>query len=202
MRLLIGTNNAGKVVEISEALAGLPVEIVTPKDLKMKEVPPETGSTFEENAILKARFFHERSGLPTVADDSGIIVEALQDELGLHTRRWGAGPDATDQEWIEFFLDRMKKEKNKRARFVCVLAYVDQRGTTSTFEGDCDGVITDTLEAEYLDGLPISGCFKTDGYDRVFSALSIDQKNSTSHRGRAAGKLAEYLKGTLEGNGR
>jgi XTP/dITP diphosphohydrolase len=194
MRLLIGTNNAGKIIEIGEALADLAVDIVTPKILDIKEAPPETGSTFEENAILKARFFHGRSGLPTVADDSGIIVEALQDELGLHTRRWGAGPYASDQEWIEFFLDRMKKEKNKRARFVCVLAFVDQSGAVQTFEGECQGMITDTLEADYLEGLPISACFKPDGFDRVFSGLSIEQKNSTSHRGRAAGKFAEYLK--------
>ncbi len=194
MQLLIGTNNAGKVIEIGEALAGLPLEIITPKDLKIDEALPETGSSFEENAILKARFFHERSGLPTVADDSGIIVEALSDELGLHTRRWGAGPDASDQEWIDFFLHRMRKEKNRRARFVCVLAYVDPSGNVQTFEGDCDGIITDTLEADYLSGLPISGCFRPDGYDRVFSALSIDQKNSTSHRGRATKKFAEYLK--------
>ena len=193
MQLLIGTNNAGKVIEIGEALANLPITIITPKKLEIAEAPPETGSTFEENAILKAKFFHERSGLPTVADDSGIIVEALQNELGLHTRRWGAGPDASDQEWIAYFLNRMKKEKNKRARFVCVLAYVDQSGEVRTFEGDCDGVITDTLEAGYLHGLPISGCFKPDGYDRVFSALSIDQKNSTSHRGKAAQKFATFL---------
>ena len=88
MQLLIGTNNAGKVIEIGEALANLPITIITPKKLEIAEAPPETGSTFEENAILKAKFFHERSGLPTVADDSGIIVEALQNELGLHTRRW------------------------------------------------------------------------------------------------------------------
>ncbi|MDD5055952.1 MAG: non-canonical purine NTP pyrophosphatase [Candidatus Peribacteraceae bacterium] len=194
MRLLIGTNNAGKVIEIGEVLAGLQLEIVTPKVLGIKESPPESGSTFQENAILKAKFFHDRSGLPTVADDSGIIVVALQDELGLHTRRWGAGPDASDQEWIEYFLERMKKEKNKRARFVCVLAYVDLSGNVLTFEGDCQGVITDTLEANYLKGLPISACFKPDGFDRVFSALSIEQKNSTSHRGKASKKFASFLR--------
>lgn len=193
MRLLIGTNNAGKIIEIGEALADLAVDIVTPKTLDIKAAPPETGATFEENAILKAKFFHDRSGLPTVADDSGIIVEAIEDELGLHTRRWGAGPDASDQEWIEYFLDRMRHEENKRARFVCVLAYVDQGGEVRTFEGDCSGVITDTLEAEYLEGLPISACFRPDGFDRVFSALSIEQKNSTSHRGRAAQKFASFL---------
>lgn len=193
MHLLLGTNNAGKVTEISEVLSGLPIALVTPRDLGIDDQPAETGTTFAENALQKARFYFERAGLPTVADDSGIIVEALKNELGLHTRRWGAGPDASDQEWITYFLQRMKKEKNKRAHFVCVLAYIDRHGAEHLFEGRCDGVITESLEADYLPGLPISACFRPDGYDRVFSALSIEQKNSTSHRGKATQAFADFL---------
>jgi XTP/dITP diphosphohydrolase len=194
MKLLIGTNNPGKIIEISDVLKGLPLEIIHPNHLKIKEAPPETGETFEENALQKARFYFEKTQLPTVADDSGIIVEALKDELGLHTRRWGAGPEASDTEWIAHFLDRMKEEENKRAAFVCVLAYVDPLGATYTFEGRCEGIITPTLEADYLPGLPISACFKPDGHSSVFSALSLEQKNSTSHRGRATQQLANFLK--------
>ncbi|MDD5041799.1 MAG: non-canonical purine NTP pyrophosphatase [Candidatus Peribacteraceae bacterium] len=135
--------------------------------------------------------FHD--GLPTVADDSGIIVEALKDELGIHTRRWGAGPEATDSEWIAHFLKRMKEEQNRRAAFVCVLAYVDPLGATYTFEGRCEGIITPALEADYLPGLPISACFQPEGHSHVFSALTVEQKNSTSHRGKAAQKLRDYL---------
>ncbi|MDD5739193.1 MAG: non-canonical purine NTP pyrophosphatase [Candidatus Peribacteraceae bacterium] len=194
MDLLIGTNNAGKIIEISEVLKGLPIQIVSPKHLKMNETPPETGKTFEANAIEKARFYFEKTQLPTVADDSGIIVEALKDELGIHTRRWGAGPQATDSEWIAHFLERMKEEENKRAAFVCVLAYVNPLGVTYTFEGRCEGIITPTLEADYLPGLPISACFRPEGHSRVFSSLTIEQKNSTSHRGRATHLLAEHLR--------
>jgi len=197
MRLLLGSNNEGKIIEISEALEGLPVKIVSPKHLAIADVPEEAGESFAENATAKARFYFERAKLPTIADDSGIIVEALADELGLHTRRWGAGPAASDEEWIAYFLKRMKQEKNKRARFVCVLAYVDPAGTTYTFEGRCEGIITPTLEAGYLPGLPISACFRPDGFDRVFSALTIEQKNSTSHRGRAAQQLRQHLTSTL-----
>lgn len=194
MDLLIGTNNPGKVVEISEVLKGLPLTVLTPSHLEISEMPSETGETFEANAREKARFYFERTQLPTVADDSGIIVEALKDELGIHTRRWGAGPEATDAEWIAHFLERMKEEENRRAAFVCVLAYVDPLGAAYTFEGRCDGIITHTLEADYLPGLPISACFKPEGHSHVFSALSIEQKNSTSHRGRASAKLAAHLK--------
>ncbi|MDD5751311.1 MAG: non-canonical purine NTP pyrophosphatase [Candidatus Peribacteraceae bacterium] len=197
MQLLLGSNNEGKIIEITEVLRELPVKIVTPKHVNITDAPDEAGLTFEENAIEKARFYFDRSGLPTVADDSGIIVEALENELGLHTRRWGAGPAASDEEWIAYFLDRMKREKNKRARFVCALAYIDSFGATYTFEGRCEGVITPTLEADYLLGLPISACFKPDSHSAVFSALTIEQKNSTSHRGKATRKFVEHLRNSL-----
>ena len=193
MQLLIGTKNTGKIIEISEALSGLSIECIDPRSLGINEDPEETGLTFTENALQKAHFYHERSGLPTLADDSGIIVEALEKELGIHTRRWGAGANASDQEWIDYFLKRMEKERNKRARFVCVLAYIDANGKAHLFEGTCDGVITNTLEAEYLTGLPISACFKPHGHDLVYSAMSTVQKNSSSHRGKALGAFRKFL---------
>lgn len=193
MRLLLGTNNPGKVIEIKEVIADLPVEIITPKDLGIEGNPEEHGDTYHANAQLKARYFYEATKLPTIADDSGIVVEALEEELGVHTRRWGAGPEASDEQWIAHFLHRMKKEKNKRARFECHLVYIDENGAMHSFEGRCDGHITETLEADYLPGLPISACFKPEGFDRVFSGLSLEQKNSTSHRGRAALQFRKHI---------
>jgi len=165
--------------------------------VEIHDDPEETGSTFEENAVKKARFYYDRSKIPTIADDSGIIIEALENELGVHTRRWGAGPKASDEEWIEHFLDRMKDEPNKNARFMCNLAYIDQDGALHTFEGRCKGVITESLEAEYLPGLPISACFRPEGFKNVFSALSIDEKNAVSHRGRAVWQLRNFLNDQL-----
>jgi len=121
-QILIGSNNKGKFIEISEVLQNIAVKLVQPMDLGISEDPSETGETFEENAAQKANFYHEKAKIPTLADDSGIIIEALQDELGIHTRRWGAGPQASDEEWIEYFLKRMKQESNKRAHFICSLA--------------------------------------------------------------------------------
>lgn len=193
MKLLIGTKNRGKFIELSEVLAIDGLELIQPDAVGIDVDPEETGDTFEANALQKARYYFERSNLPTVADDSGIIVEALVNELGIHTRRWGAGADASDDEWVAYFLDRMKHEQNKRAHFVCVLAFIDKTGKEHTFEGRCDGVITDELEADYLTGLPISACFRPDGYNCVFSALKLEQKNSTSHRGRAAHMLRTFL---------
>lgn len=194
MKLLLATSNKGKIIEIKESLNGLPLEILIPEHIGIVESPKEAGETFEANARAKARWYFERSGgVPTLADDSGIIVEALRDELGIHTRRWGAGPDASDHHWIEFFLERMRTESNKRATFMCVLCYIDSEGREHTFEGTCDGVITDELEADYLPGLPISACFRPNNQGAVFSAISIDQKNSTSHRGRALALFRTFI---------
>jgi len=194
MKLLIGTNNAGKITEISECLQSLPITLLSPNDLDLDIDPsPETGSSFAENAVQKARYYAVHSGLPTIVDDSGIEVEALKGELGMHTRRWGAGPAASDEEWIEYFLKRMKEEENKRARFVCHLAHYDSKGNLHMFKGVCDGEITEELEAEYLPGLPISACFRPDGYDLVYSAMTIAQKNDISHRGKAVAELRKHL---------
>ena len=193
MKLLIGTSNKGKIQEMREALAGLPITFVTPTDVGITSSPEETGETFKENALQKAQFYYEKCGLPTLADDSGIIVEALHTELGIHTRRWGKGPDATDYEWVQFFLERMRHEKNRNARFLCSLCFIDESGEMHTFEGSCDGMITNELEADYLPGLPISACFKPNEYDHVFSALSIEDKNLISHRGQALQLFHRYL---------
>lgn len=194
MELLLATTNKGKIVEIGEVLHDLPITVKTPADFAISESPHEHGETYRDNAIIKAAYYFERAHVPTVADDSGIVVHALKNELGVQTRRWGAGPDATDEEWINFFLRRMEKETNRHATFICCLAYIDPEGETHVFEGTCEGEITKTLEASYLPGLPISACFKPDGYSAVYSAMSIEQKNSTSHRGRALLKLKEFLR--------
>ena len=192
-RILLATSNAGKVTEMREALDGLGLELLGVDDVKTVGEPQETGTTFAENAAQKAHHYFAETGIPTVADDSGIHVEALEGELGIHTRRWGAGAHASDEEWIAHFLKRMKKERNKRARFVCSIAHMDQQGRLHFFEGTCDGAITDSLEADYLPGLPISACFRPDGENAVFSALSLEQKNRTSHRGKALLGLREFL---------
>lgn len=195
MQLLIGSRNPGKAIEIREALAGLPLQFLLPGDAKITiDDPEETGSTFAENALLKARHFHRAGGLPTIADDSGIVVDALNNELGIHTRRWGAGAQATDEEWIRYFLNRMKEEENRTARFICTIAFIDDHKREHLFEGICKGSITHDLEASYLPGLPISACFRPEGFDLVYSAMSVDEKNSVSHRGKAVKLLREHLK--------
>ena len=196
-RILIGTNNEGKFIEIADVLRPLSLTLLRPSDLGISADCAETGTTFAENALQKARRFRSLAGLPTIADDSGIVVEALEGELGIHTRRWGAGPNASDREWIDYFLQRMEEEENRKARFVCNLAYIDPAGKEHLFEGSCEGIITPSLMADYLPGLPISACFLPEGFESVYSAMTVDQKNAISHRGRAVHTFKRFLSDAL-----
>jgi XTP/dITP diphosphohydrolase len=192
MKLLIATHNSGKLHEIKEMLLGLGAELVSLEELGISQDYPEDGHTFEANALGKARFYHELSGLPTVADDSGIFIEALASELGVKTRRWGAGEKVSDEEWLVFFMKRMATEENRKAKFVCVAAYVDDVQEVA-FEGETVGVVTDAVQVPVKSGIPLSSVFLPEGYARVFAELSTDEKNHLSHRGKAFSKLLHFL---------
>lgn len=195
MKLLLGTTNKGKVIEMRSALAPLHYEIVTPADVGIVGEPDESFPTLEENARSKARFYFAGSGgVPTIAEDTGLYVDALSDELGVKTRRWGAGAKATDDEWLAFFLERMKHETNRHAKFVCALCYIDASGAEHVFHSESRGTIVSEPRAAYLPGLPVSSVFLPEGYDRVFSALTHEEKNALSHRGKAVAQFMEYVK--------
>ncbi len=192
MKILIATKNPGKFEEIREMLTGLDAEFVSLEDLGITEDFKEGSHSFEENALGKARFFHEKTGLVTVADDSGIFVETLAEELGIKTRRWGAGEEASDEEWLEHFMKRMETESNRKAEFVCAAAYVSG-GEEKVFKAETVGVITKTVEVSVKAGIPLSSVFKAEGCGKVFAALSTEEKNQLSHRGKAFVLLKNYL---------
>lgn len=201
MDILIATKNPGKFREIHEMLGGLDslgARFYSLADLGIEDDFEEVGGSFEENALGKARFYHKLvepklAGCVTVADDSGIFVEALADELGVETRRWGAGHEANDEEWIAHFMERMAGEENRRAKFICVAALVGD-GMEQVFFGETDGVITAEIEAPVKQGIPLSSVFKPDGHGAVFAALSAAEKNELSHRGKAFMQVLNYLK--------
>lgn len=192
MKILIATHNQGKFKEIREILLTLPVELLSLVDLGLRENYLETGEHFETNALGKAAFYHALSGLPTVADDSGIFVEALGNELGVKTRRFGAGELVSDEEWLQFFMQRMAGEKNRKARFVCVAAYVNG-DSAHTFYGETAGSIAETITAPLQAGIPLSSVFIPIGKTQVYSELSTPKKNALSHRGKAFGALLQFL---------
>jgi len=202
-KILIATTNEGKYCEICEVLNDLPAEFYHLHSGKLNRVLKdenfeEHGETFEENATLKALHYAEISGMPTIGEDSGIIVDALGGQLGVKTRRWGAGEKASDKEWIEYFMNVMEgvPDEKRTARFVCCAAFTDSEkfpGEIFLFKGQTEGVITRTLEAPLRKGIPLSSCFRPIGYNKVYSALSKKEKNTISHRGKAFHELKNFL---------
>ena len=138
--------------------------------------------------------FGQKTGLMTLADDSGIVVEALRGELGVKTRRWGAGHEATDKEWLDFFLRRMENEKNRQAIFVCVVALAEPNQKTKIFRAETKGVLLEKPQTEIETGIPLSSIFLPDGQTKVYSALSKEEFVVVSHRGKAARLCAGYLR--------
>lgn len=192
MKILIATKNHGKFEEIRAMLKELSAEFVSLEDAGITEDFPEDDKSFEKNALGKARFFFEKTGISTVADDSGIFVEALADELGIKTRRWGAGEEASDEEWLEHFMRRMAGETNRKAEFVCAAAYVNGK-EEKVFKAETIGEITKIVEVPVKIGIPLSSVFKPSGCEKVFAAISTEEKNSLSHRGKAFSLLKKYL---------
>ena len=197
--LLIATGNAGKFQEISEILQDLPLKLYSLNDFKV--VIPESiedGNTYAENSLKKARYVAQMTHLMCLADDSGIVVDALKDELGIMTRRWGAGSKVSDLEWITYFLKRMETEKNRTAKFICHAYLVNPQGEVLYHcEGETKGIITPELLAPIIQGLPLSSCFVAEGYDKVLAAMTVEEKNQISHRGKAIKQMKEYLQQQL-----
>lgn len=196
MKFLIATGNVGKFEEIKAVLNVLPYEFLSLKDLGsgVGQVE-EDGATHKENAFKKARYFFKKTGFLTLGEDSGLEVDFLKGELGLHTRRFGAGEKASDEEWLEVFLERMKDvpDEKRSARFVCQAALILENGEEKFFKGTAEGVITREKEAPILPGLPLSSVFKPNVLGRVYAALTKEEKAQISHRGLAVGQVKEFL---------
>lgn len=193
MQLLIATKNPGKFHEIKEALHGLSYEFVDLAKLRITNDCEEGFDSYEDNALAKARYYHKLSGLLTIADDSGIQVDALSGQLGVRTRRF-AGKDATDEAWLDYFFASMNNvpEHKRGATFVCCIALFGIR-VSKVFRGKTRGTISYALEAPIVSGIPLSSCFRPEGYDKVYSAMSVQEKLRVSHRGKAALQLKEYF---------
>ncbi|MBI4232667.1 non-canonical purine NTP pyrophosphatase [Candidatus Peregrinibacteria bacterium] len=192
---LIATKNPGKYREIVEVLGELPFEFKFLGDIDIDIDDSdfcEDGETFAENAYKKAEYYHGKTGLLTLGEDSGILVDALKGELGVKTRRWGAGEKAGDDEWIEYFLKRMEGENQRSASFFCH-ACLFGRGVRADFSGETRGEISKSLMAPIVKGIPISSCFIPEGATKVYASLTIEEKNRISHRGKAMNSLRDFL---------
>jgi XTP/dITP diphosphohydrolase len=194
VKLLVATTNPGKVREIAGILANLPVELVSLADLPPIEEPEETGTTFAENARLKALYYHRATNLPSVADDSGIEIDALGGAPGVHSARWEGTDYAVKFRKIYELLEA-KNARASGARFVCRVALADAGRIVFESEGVIEGRIADEPKGDK--GFGYDPIFYYPPLGRTTAELEPDLKATVSHRGKAFDQLRSYLKDRL-----
>ncbi len=195
MQFIIATGNAHKLLELERILAPLGIDAVSTKakGISLDDVE-ETGTTFEENAYLKAKAACDKTGLPAVADDSGLCVDALNGEPGVYSARY-AGEDATDEQRYQKLLENLKDvpAEKRTARFVSAVCCVWPSGESLTVRGECEGTIGSRPLGE--NGFGYDPVFMVG--EKSFAQLSAEEKDAISHRGRALVKLQQALKEML-----
>lgn len=191
-KLLLGTGNKTKLDIYKDYLKDLPLEIVTPQDLGILDEPEETGQTLEENAILKARYYHERSGLPTLADDAGFEIPALNNFPGVYSRRF-AGSNASDEDRVNAIIEKMADlkgdERKAQMSVVCALALDANRIYTAS--GKIEGHVPEIPFEKRTPHMPYRSLLFVDSLNQWFDdAMS---ENSISYRKSAVMELKKYL---------
>ena len=191
-RLLIATHNPGKLSELRSLLGDVPFDLVSLVDVGIHHQVDETGETFEQNAALKAETYARLSGLPTLADDSGLEVDALDGEPGVRSSRY-AGESATDADRIAFLLRKLANVPagDRTARFRCVIAVVWSGGPLELHAGACEGRIIEAPRGS--NGFGYDPVFFIPAMGRTMAELTTAQKNRVSHRSAAARKAAAAL---------
>jgi XTP/dITP diphosphohydrolase len=196
-QLLIATNNPGKVLEIKDLLAGLDLTLLTPADLGFNLDVPEDGLTYAENAAKKAVAFAQASGLPSLADDSGLEVDALGGKPGLHSNRFGPQP-ATDATRRRYLLEQLQnKPRPWRARFCATVAIAVPGREVKIVAGECEGEIIPEERGE--NGFGYDPIFLFPDLGRTMAELGLEEKNRLSHRARAVLNCIPILEEILKG---
>ena len=187
-KLIIATGNKGKYSEFVNIIGNFADEIIFAPEIA-KMIVDETGKTYAENAMLKARAWAEKSGLPCLADDSGLEVEALDGAPGLYSARIIPGNDEDKVSWL---LSKLEGKINRNARFAAALALCVPGKFTLICEGECKGVIATSQSGK--NGFGYDPVFIPDGFNLTFAELSSDIKNKISHRADAFRKIREFVK--------
>ena len=190
--LLLASQNLGKLGEMRTLVAGLPFHVVGPRDIGIEEAPDETGTTFLENAILKARYYSGRSGLLTVADDSGLSVDALEGGPGLYSARFG-GEHASDADRNRLLLEKLRGVPPERrgARFTSAVAVVRDGRVLFEAQEDVEGLIADQTRGPH--GFGYDPLFFYPPFGRTFGETAPADKDRVSHRGKAFARLRRFL---------
>ncbi len=184
--LVIATTNKNKVKEFQEILKAFPVTLRSLSDFGPLPEAIEDGETFDDNAYKKALHTARILGLPAIADDSGLLVEALNGAPGVYSARY-AGDNATDKENVDKLLQDMRGVKNRNASFQCVLSIAVPSGPALTYEGSCKGVLLDEPKGE--SGFGYDPIFFFEELGKTFAECTAEEKNKVSHRGKALAEL-------------
>lgn len=187
-RIVFATNNAHKLEEL-RAIAGDRLEILSLADIGCHDDIPENEPTIEGNAIAKARWVRDRYGYDCFADDTGLMVDALGGEPGVHSARY-AGPGHDSQANVDLLLSRMEGVADRNAHFTTVIA-LTEGDEVKVFEGRVDGEILTERDGD--GGFGYDPVFRPDGFTASFASMTPEEKNAISHRGRATARLLEYL---------
>ena len=185
-KLFIATGNRHKLEEINDILLrnGVQVELLTPKDFDFDEEPVEDGTTFEENAYKKAKFYHDRVNMPVIADDSGICIDYLNGGPGIHSARYLSGMDYPEK--CSYIIKMMDGVEERGAQFVDVLCFIDINNEVNYYKGVNEGEIA--LEAKGEKGFGYDPIFLIPQYNMTEAELGEDYKNEYSHRAKALKK--------------
>jgi XTP/dITP diphosphohydrolase len=197
-KLLIASHNLGKIREYRHLLRDLPLELVSPDDLGIYEEIAETGNTFAENAWLKAGGYGGLSGMLTLSDDSGLEVDALDGEPGIHSARYGGDSCASDEERVQLLLRNLAgvPREKRTARFRCVIAICGPDGRKASVVGSVAGMIQ--YEPEGNEGFGYDPVFYLPSYGQTMSQIPLAAKNRISHRSDATGRAVAVLKKLVE----
>jgi XTP/dITP diphosphohydrolase len=197
MSIVLASRNNGKLKELKSLLVDQ--EILSAREAGINEDVIEDGFTFTENALKKARFVASKTDNWVVADDSGICIEALNGEPGIHSARW-AGENKSDENLIQFTLDKMKNipSDERQAYFICSLVLISPTKEEYIFEGRVNGNLTFAPQGINRPGLPYDLIFIPDGCSQTFAQMSDEAKNNLSHRGRALEKLKDFFNSVKE----
>lgn len=192
MTIVLASKNAHKLIEFRRILEPMGYKVLSQDDVNVDIEVDETGKTFEENVLLKARAIHEASGMMTVADDSGICVDVLNGEPGIYSARYG-GEGHTDKERCQMLLNKVERvPKQKRsAKFVCVICLIDENGGEHYYRGECNGFIGKGFVGD--NGFGYDPIFMIDDGNSM-AILSDEKKDEISHRGKALRLMEKDLK--------
>lgn len=188
MRICFATNNNNKLREIKDKL-GEAYEIISLFDLGHLEELSETGNTLEDNSLEKAKFIYEKYQVDCFADDTGLLVEALDGEPGVNSARY-AGPGKSSDDNMKLLLDKMKDQQNRNAKFITVITLILD-GITRRFFGEINGVIS--KERAGHSGFGYDPIFIPNGWQKTFAEVDLKEKNKISHRSIAVEKLVDFL---------